>query len=397
MKEEKASTMGNKYFNLTNFTLAVLVLFIVLLIITIYKGFDWWVEIIAIVITRLSGINLQLYNDSYTDGVQSGGQVLQTKEGITTSLACGNLMHANKNAVAANYVEVTQTCTLLGSLLPLSDNENATLIVPSTASTDTAILKWLQAEETVASPGVLYCSTAFANSTNARAVCASMPECGAFTYEFTKNTQQPMGCLKLNSSTTYPNSNTSTYSGPRTKSIVYNNPKSTTNAPPPYYRYGTALAGGTKTVVSAGISLSACGAMMTTTEGTTVATWNAASSAAGTCTLYSDFNIANVIEDYDGATKYSTLLLGSTLPPATINTLSNSWTYQPDTDANIGAMNSTGLDITQRQAQLKCIQTNGCNAIVQRPSGLWYMLSNVPGTFASTGTDLYTIPPAFTN
>lgn len=389
--------MGNKFLNLTNFTLALLVLFIVLLVITIYKGFDWWVEIIAIVITRLSGINLQLYNDSYTDGVQGGGQVLQTKEGITTSLACGNLMHANKNAVGANYVEATQTCTVLGSLLPLSDNQNATLIVPSTASTDTAVLKWLQAEETMASPGVLYCSTAFANSTNARAVCASMSECGAFTYEFANNTQQPMGCLKLSSSTTYPSPNTSTYTGPRTKSVVYNNPNSTTNAPPPYYRYGTALAGGTKSVIAAGISLSACGAMLTATEGAPVATWNAASSAAGTCTLYSDFSLANVREDYDGATKYSTLLLGAVLSAATVNSLSNSWTYQADTDANITAMNSNGLDVTQRQAQLQCIQTNGCNAIVQRPSGLWYMLSSVPGTFTSTGTDLYTIPPAFTN
>lgn len=389
--------MGNKYFNLTNFTLALLVLFIVLLVITIFQGFDWWVEIIAIVITRLSGINFQLYNDNYTDGVQSGGKVLETKEGVTTSLACGNLMHANKKAVAANYVDATQTCTVLGSLLPLSDNINATLIVPSTASTDSAILKWLEAEETVATPGVLYCSTAFANSTNARAVCASIPECGAFTYEFTSNTRQPMGCLKLTSSTTYPSPNISTYSGPRTKSVVYNDPKSTTNAPPPYYRYGTALAAGTKTVVAAGISLSACGTMMTATDGTAVATWNAASSAAGTCTLYSDFNPANVREDYDGATKYSTLLLGAALTPATINMLSNSWTYQADTDANTTAMNSTGLDVTQRQAQLQCIQTNGCNAIVQRPSGLWYMLSSVPGTFNSTGTDLYTIPPAFTN
>ena len=389
--------MANKFFNLTTFTLALLVLFIVLLVITIYKGFDWWVEIIAIVITRLSGINYQLWNDSYTDGVRSGGQVLETKEGVTTSLACGNLMHANKKSVAANYVEITQTCTLLSSILPLTDDANATLIVPSTSTTDTAVLKWIDAEETIASPGVLYCSTAFANSTNARAVCASMPECGAFTYEFTSATKQPMGCLKLNSSTTYPTFNTSTYSGPRTKSIVYNDPTSTTNAPPPYYRYGTALAGGTKTVVSSGLSLSACGALMTSTEGTVVATWNASSSSQGACTLYSDFNIANVREDYDGATKYSTLLLSAALSTATITALSNSWTYQPDTDANATPMNSNGLDVTQRQAQLQCIQTNGCNAIVQRPNGFWYLLASVPGTFNSTGTDLYTIPPTFQN
>lgn len=382
--------MWAKYLNLTTFTLLLLIIFIIVLSITIIKGFDWWVQIIAIVIKNLSGINFQLYDDAYTPGMQSGGTVLQEVEGITTALACANLMHS-KSAVGANYVDASQTCTLLASILPLNDDKNTTLIVPSTSSVDSSILKWIEAEESIATPGVLYCSEAFANSSNARAVCASIPECAAFTYEFMDQTQQPMGCLKLSSETAYPSYNTSTFTGSRKSLLKYNDPTSNLIPPPPYYRFGTSLDGATRSTVAMGLSLSQCGSLLQKTQSTAAATWDA--SADGTCTLYSTFDVKNVIEDFDGVTKNTTLLLGGTVPTATVLSMSNTWQQQTNMDASTTM--GQARDITPRQAQLLCAQTNGCAGFVQRSNGLWYLLSNVSNPIATTGSTLYTIPSAF--
>lgn len=382
--------MWAKYLNLTTFTLLLLIVFIIVLSITIIKGFDWWVQIIAIVIKNISGINLQLYDDAYTTGVRSGGTVLEQVEGITTALACANLMHS-KSAVGANYVNASETCTLLGSILPLSDDKNATLIVPSTSSVDSDILKWIEAEESVATPGVLYCSDAFANSSNARAVCASIPECAAFTYEFMNQTQKPRGCLKLSSDTSYPNYITSTYTGSRKNLLKYNDTSSVLIPPPPYYRFGTSLDGATRSTAVMGVSLSQCGSLLQKTPSMSAATWDA--SVNGTCTLFSTFDVKTVIEDFDGLTKNVTLILNDTISKETLLSLSNTWTHQTNMDASTTM--GQGKDITPRQAQLLCAQTNGCVGFVQRSNGLWYLLSDVSNAVATTGSDLYTIPRSF--
>lgn len=387
--------MWRQYFNLTTFTLFLLILFIVLLVITITKGFDWWVQIIALVIKNLSGLDYQLYDDAYTDGLRSGGVVLKQIENVKTRLACGNLMHATKNAVAANYVLEAQSCTLLGSILPLSDDEKTTFIVPATASTDSSILKWLEPEESIASPGVLYCSNAFANSSHARAICASLPECAAFTYEYTPLTQTPRGCLKMASAAMYTSADTSTYSGPRNNLVTYNDATSSVNSPPPYYRFGTSMTGASIAAVVLGQSLSQCGTLLETSKTTTpAATWDA--SATGTCTLFGTFDPTLVVEDFDGATKNLTLLLSSSLPQKTIQLMSNVWTHQPNMDTpNTNATIGQGQDITPRQAQLLCAQTSGCVGFVQRSDARWYMLSDVSAAASTQGSDMYTIPPSF--
>lgn len=325
------------------------------------------------------------YGDKYLIGTKSGGTVLETVANSATALDCSNRIPLESGCVGANWYSATNTCELVGTLTPLTDNAMSTLIIASKLNHQ--VSSWLTGTEEQTNDGNIYCSSVLANSSFARALCANIPACGAYTLSFDAN-NNPYGCIKV-AATLYPNAsvptlspNIITYTGTRSDAVVHNLYGDLTNL---VYRWASAPLGSVSSR-STTTSLELCGVDLNvdpnnTDNMTYVASWEA---TTGTCTLYSDMTGISK----DSTTANVTTIMSNLLP----NYLrySNSWTPVSGVDF---PNNNSGLKINFQTALTMCINSSyDCFVNV---GGLYYMRNTSSPQTSNSNATAYIIPISF--
>lgn len=345
-----------------------------------------------------------LYNYRYLDNMKSGGTVIASIPKSTTALDCSNRAVLLPKCVGANWYKDTSTCELLSDLLPLSDDSTSTLIVSDASNLQTNKVYLWTPTDGVANDGRLFCSDTLANSTYAKALCASIPECGAYTFELNSD-NYPTGCLKVKSSM-YPSvtnpslvTNISTFSGDRTDGIVYNITDNDTNNTNPtcYYRWGTILQNATIVATFNNLTLKASADMLvkqlqTNTQANgnlnIVAQWDTNPTNGGVtlCTLYDVSSGINI--NKNNQTQNSTLILPSSL--SSLLRYSNEWTRVN----NIDYPNSNqGLALTFKEAMNACVNSTYTAFVLI--NGFYYLRNQTDPSVATTGAIAYILPTGF--
>lgn len=323
------------------------------------------------------------YNDQYLIGTKSNGNVITTIKQSMTGLDCSNRIPLEKNCVGANWYASTFVCELVSELLPLCDNATSTLIIADSTNLSNNVANWTSVDD-MKNDGNLYCSLVLANSTLARALCANIPECGAFTFEYDSN-NIPQGCLKVNAplypSATVPTKspNVVTYTGTRTDGVVFNQSGDLTNV---VYRWNSSPLG-TITQSMKTTNFAECSAMLNTVEANDatssyVASWEA---TTGQCNLYNDIT---------GITQSSTMTtILSNIYPAYLR-YSNSWTPVYGIDyPNANA----GLAVNYQTILQMCINSS-YDAFVWI-NGRYYLRNTSDPQVSVGGAIAYVIPTTF--
>lgn len=325
------------------------------------------------------------YNDSYVIGTKSNGNVITTIKQSMTGLDCSNRIPLEKNCVGANWYSTTFVCELVSELLPLSDNATSTLIIADSTNLSNNVSSWTGVDD-VKNDGNLYCSLVLANTSLARALCANIPECGAFTFEYDAN-NIPQGCIKVNAplypsnTVPTPSYNVVTYTGTRTDAVTFNQNGDLTNL---VYRWNTSPVG-TITQTMTTTNFADCGAMLNTIEAddassSYVASWEA---TTGQCNLYN--NITGVAQSQSST--FTTIL--SNIYPDYLR-YSNSWTPVYGIDyPNANA----GMAVNYQTILQMCINSS-YNAFVWI-NGRYYLRNTSDPQVNIGGAIAYIIPATF--
>ncbi len=329
--------------------------------------------------------NYITYNYRYLDGAKSGGKKILDVARSNSSLDCSNRCALQKGCVGANWSSTTLTCSLMSSLLPIGEDSTTTLLVKDSADAQLDVFGW-QPSDGIANEGELFCSDILANSTLAKSLCASIPECGGFTLELNNNSY-PRGCIKMNSST-YPSRNyptlapnITTYLGNRADAIIFNQPNDTSNL---NYRFGS-VASGPQISSDTGLTLTDCAAKLNTDSSNTdpsaplIASYN---SIGGGCIVQS--SVGSVTKLRNSTIIFSNLLSG-------YERYSNNW----DRIDGIDFPNSNGgMAVKFEEAFYACM--NSSYDTLVNISGLWYLRSSSSSSQSSNGNAVaYKIPSTF--
>lgn len=303
-----------------------IVIIVILLAIIGFVSYFGYSNIVTIIKKQL-GVDSTyiMYGYSYLKGTKASGTILKTVTNVKHDLACSNLAATETDCVGANWYTASSTCELLADLMPLSDDDACTLIIPNATIIKNNVSTWV-GNDTISNDGELYCSQVLANKALAASLCANIPECGAFTQQYDEN-NIPMGCIKVASPLTT-SLNITSFTGSRTDGVIFNQNLKTDKV---NYRWGASLTG-SSILQTQNTSLAECASSLLASNGN-AATWDASNN--GLCTLLQ--NITSITKDDSTQNftsiiptgtllKYSpkwTMLQGASYPDNTLITLSN--------------------------------------------------------------------------
>ena len=219
----------------------------------------------------------------FVQNMYSYGNVNVTYQNCNSVIQCSNYLFNDPTSTGANYLTDTKTCELISAISPIGVNQtsNSVLILRTSSKLSNGLNLWSK-NDTATSLGNLYCSPTLAYRDYARALCANIPYCKAFTYEI-DSVGNPYGCLKSTNSTVANSatavSNVSYYSGQRNDAV---------NLPSKYtYQYGMTVSPSTATpdVTQNQIDIATC-AQLAQVKGAGSAVWTYSPNGGGSCQIY---------------------------------------------------------------------------------------------------------------
>ena len=231
-----------------------------------------------------------LVNDvEFVQNTYSYGNINDVYQDCNSVIQCSNYLFNDPTSTGANYLPDTKTCELVSAISPIGvnqDNSNTTLILRTSSRLTNGVNAWAK-NDTVTSPGNLYCSPTLAYRDYAKALCANIPYCKAYTYEI-DSAGVPYGCLKA-TNTTIANS------GSSVQSVSYYSGKRSDGqdlpSAPFNYTYNTDVTGAQIIASYDKTDLLTC-IQLATVKNTARAAWNYSPNGGGSCRLFNYYDSA---------------------------------------------------------------------------------------------------------
>lgn len=336
-----------------------------------------------------------LYGYQYIDGLVPGGSIIKQYNDVESPLICANYAAVTDGCVGAAYNSLTNSCSLVSSIMPLTSNSDFTTITLGARNKKNNVSTFTPMEG-INSKGVLYQDNVLNYQPFAAALCANIPECSGYAAIFSDGDKLPSGCL-LTDSTQAPitkiDNNAVLFTGVRTDGKLYNNGLSTQNGGP-FFRWGTNISENSATPITmqTNTTLDSCAVLARSTPGAKCGVWDAETS--GKCTVYD--NVGTISDEK--LTTYITWI-------ANTNYLaySNQYTKTSGVDYPNASIITTGLEnaniYTIDDALLACANSQKANCIIHETISNTFQFKYVtsqdlPTSVAST-TNAYTLPATF--